>query len=263
MYLIAFSRSALAVWSSWRTGIDGHGVVLGHPHERGLDAVGAGNQDRGHPIHPPAPGVTPQPEKDLVDPSDQVRLVHPRGELGAEPARVREHPHQYVDLLPPGGVAKFQPVPLDLLTRRMLYLGGRLSLYPLAGAAVRAQRPIAQLADEGRVALRVAQLLGFVVERGSPEMGIVVKALAQVGFELLEAVLSGPATLTDLAFSLQMGPHRLAVAAQMAGNGRYRPAPFVLVALISTNSSCGNIGAGLLSRPLFCTYAAWIAGPAC
>ena len=79
-----------------------------------------------------------------MDALDQVGLVHPLGEVGAELARVREHSHQYVDLLPPGGVGEFQPIPLALLPGRVLDLGGRLSLYPAAGAAVRTQRPIAR-----------------------------------------------------------------------------------------------------------------------
>ena len=92
-----------------------------------------------------------------MDAPYQVGLIHPLGEMGAELARVRERAHQYVDLLLPGGVGEFQPIPLALFPGRVLDLGGRLSLYPAAGAAVRTQRPLAQPADKCRVALGVAQ----------------------------------------------------------------------------------------------------------
>ena len=94
-------------------------------------------------------------------------------------------------------------------------------------------------------------------------MGIVAQALAHIDCKFFEPVGGGRTALAGPSLYLEMGSYGLAVSAQMAGYRRNRPAPFALVAWISTNSSCGNIGAGLLSRPLFCTYAAWIAGPAC
>ena len=53
---------ALAVGPPRRTGIYRHGVVFGHPDERWLDAVGAGNL-RPLPSYPPASAERCRPRR--------------------------------------------------------------------------------------------------------------------------------------------------------------------------------------------------------
>lgn len=98
-------------------------VVLGHRGERRSHPPARRVADGGHPVEPPDPGETTQLTGGRVECFDQVSLLLARCERGAPLAGVRERPDQQVrGLAPPlglGRVREIEPVPLDLLARRM------------------------------------------------------------------------------------------------------------------------------------------------
>ena len=100
-------------------------------------------------------------------------------------------------------------------------------------------------AHEGRVAARVAEGDDLVVERGQPEVWVIAEARSQVGHEGLDRVGSGTAPDTGLAFTADIGADRLAIALEVAGDGRDRPAPLVQCVDLHVFSLCEH-GAGLL-----------------
>lgn len=89
-----------------------------------------------------------------------------------------------------------------------------------ARPAVRSQMPVAELAGEGVIAARVAERDQLVEHRRSPHVHVIHEPLTHVGLEAIERVgLGAP------AHSGQIATHRLAVMADMAGDGRDGPAP--------------------------------------
>ena len=97
--------------------------------------------------------------------------------------------------------------------------------HPRTGLAARAEPGHPHLAHEARVTQPVAELDDLVVERGAPDVRVVGEAGREVGDEALERVgLASPAD-AGLAFTAQVIPDRLAVPAEVTGDGRDRPSP--------------------------------------
>ena len=115
-------------WARVNTGA----VMLRHRDEGTLDPSRAGDDHRGHPINPPTSGRATQTAEDLVDPHDQMGLVVAIGTPGPELPRMRQGTDEDVELGAPRGVVQLQPVPLDLLARRMINIGMRAAFRPRA-----------------------------------------------------------------------------------------------------------------------------------
>ncbi len=121
-------------------------------------------------------------------------------------------------------VRQLHPVPLHLLTRRVL--DHRVVAAPagLAGLAVRAQPVRAQPAGERRIRPVEPQPPGLVEQRGRPHVRVVPQPLAQVGGERPERVLTAARALPGDPAAGQVGAHGLAVTIKVPGDRRDRPA---------------------------------------
>ena len=216
---------ALAIPAPGRTGFDDGAVVLGHRSERGLDVLGPRHDHRGQAVGPPHPRRPAQAPQHLVDGLDEVGLVHLFGQHAAHLARVRQRAQQHVGRRSPRRVAPLEPVPLDLLARRMIDLDGVASLDPRAGLAVRPESGQAHLAGKGWVAQGIAQPPDLVIESGRPHVRVVDEPGRQVREERLERVgrRLGPDAGDPLP--VDVGPDGLSVPAQVPGDRRDRPAP--------------------------------------
>jgi hypothetical protein len=208
-----------------RARVHADAVVLGHRREAALQLPGVRVDHRGHPVDPPPAGGAAKAAEDLVDPDHQMRLVVGLGEPDPEPARMRQRADQHVGLRTPGRVVELEPVPLDLLTRRVLDIDMRPAVARRARLAVRAQLSIAQLAGEGLVAPAIAERCDLVEQRRRPHVLIVGEPLAHVRLEAIERVRLVVGAQAGLPFAGQVGPNRLAVPADMAGDGRDGPPP--------------------------------------
>lgn len=184
-----------------RTRVHAHAVVLGDRREAPLDAAGVRVDHRRHPIDaPPARGAA-EPAKDLVDADHEVRLVVAVGEPGSEPARVRQRANEHVGLLTPRCIVELKPVPLDLLTRRVLDVDMRASVGRRARLAVRAQLPVAELTGEGLVAALVPECHQLVEQRGRPHVLIISQPLTHVRLEPIERIRLGALAHARLALA--------------------------------------------------------------
>ncbi len=152
-------------------------------------------------------------------------LVHRGGQHTTHPARVGQGAQQDVGRAAPGRPASLEPVPLDLLTRRMGDLDGQASGDPVTGLAVGPQAVGPHRTHEGRVAARVVERDDLVIEGGEPEMRVVAEAGSQVRHERLDGVGCAAASGSGLAFPADIGADGLAVALEVTGDGRDRPAP--------------------------------------
>jgi len=130
-------------------------------------------------------------------------------------------------LAPHGVVVELEPVPLDLLARRVLDVHVRSPVRRRTCLAMRAQFPVAELAGERRIRPVIPQRHDLVEEDRGPHMLIINKPLTHVRLEPIERIRTGLLTHPGLAFAVQIGPHRLAVMAHMPGNGRDRPPPLL------------------------------------
>ena len=78
--------------------------------------------------------------------------------------------------------------------------------------------------DEGRIAARIAELPDLVEQGGQPEMGIVVEAGRKIRRERLEWIRDRGSADAGRALTSDIGADRLAVAPEVTGDGRDRPA---------------------------------------
>src|SRR5262249_9956810 len=148
----------------------------------------------------------------------EVRLILPLGEDRAHLARMRERPHQQVRFPAPGRLLELEPVPLDLLARRVLDLDRGPPLDPGAGLAARPEAAPADLADEGDVAARVAQRCDLVVERRAPQVRVLDQPLAHVRLEAGEVNGDRAAAHPRYPLPAQVGADRLPVTPEVTGD---------------------------------------------
>ena len=132
---------------------------------------------------------------------------------------------KHVGRCPPRCVAPFEPVPLDLLAGGMVDLDGVSSLHASTRLAVRAQAPYPDLADEARVAERVAEGDDLVIERTGPHVAVVGEPKPDVVLDHRQRVDRRCPANARLTVAAQIAPDGLAVASQVSGDGRDRPAP--------------------------------------
>jgi len=119
-------------------------------------------------------------------------------------------------------------------------LDGEPALDPVTGLAVGPHAP-----HEGRVAARVTECDDLVVEGREPEVWVIVEAGSQVRHERLDGIRGAAASDTGFLFTADIGTDRLAVAPEMAGDRRDRPASLVQCVDFHVFSLCEH-GAGLL-----------------
>ena len=79
-----------------------------------------------------------------------------------------------------GGSAPLEPVPLDLVARRVEDLDGVSAHHAMTGLAVGSQASEADLTGERRVARLVAEAPDLVMEGGSPDVRVIGEAKRQV-----------------------------------------------------------------------------------
>src|SRR5512143_746039 len=100
-------------------------IVLRELRELRVQAVSARDHRGGHPVDAPDAGAAAQGFEDLVQRAGEVPERHLLAEHRAEAARVRQRADQGISRLAPRSALKLKPVPLNLLTRRMVDLGRR------------------------------------------------------------------------------------------------------------------------------------------
>jgi hypothetical protein len=86
---------------------------------------------------------------------------------------------------------------------------------------------LADLAHERRVAAGVAERDDLNEQRRRPQVRVIGEPGPDVDLEVDQRIIDDSDTNAGLAVAVQIGPHRLAVALEMAGDGRDRPAPFL------------------------------------
>ena len=128
---------------------------------------------------------------------------------------------------------------------RMLDLDRQAAPDPLTRLAVGPQGMGPHAAHERGVAARVAERDDLVVEGREPEVRVVTEAGPQVRDERLDGIGRAATSDTRAAFAADIGADRLAVALEMAGDGRDRPAPLVQCVDLHVFSPCEH-RAGLL-----------------
>ncbi len=227
--VIGLLHHAFAVASSRWTRPHLHTVMLGDSGKGGLHPPGVGVDHGGHPVEPPHIRAPAQRAGDPVQGVDQVRLIHRRTQPAAPPARVRQRPHQQVGASAPppvrGRVGQIDPVPLGLLTGRVLDHRDRPPRRRSARLTRRAQATDAQLAGQRRIREPVAQLEQLVVERGGPQVRVLGQPRRAVDRERLERIRRRAGTKPGLTVAVEIGADGLTVPAQVAGDRGDRPAP--------------------------------------
>jgi hypothetical protein len=218
---------AFAVAATGRADRDLNAVELRDPGERGGDLAAGGVADGRHPVEPPPPDGPPEPAQHLVEGLDQVREVLRLRQHRPPPARMRKRPHQQmgvaIDTPARRRLGQLDPVELDLLARRVLDHRPVPALRCVAGLAVRPDLVAAKRTREGRIGAPAAELDQLVEESGGPQVRVVGEPLAAVVQERYERI-RGLAALPRRTLAVQVGADRLAVASQMAGDRRDRPA---------------------------------------
>jgi hypothetical protein len=107
----------------------------------------------------------------------------------------------------------------------MVDLDGVAPLHAMAGLAVRAEPGQADLANEARIAERVAEPPDLVEERGGPDVRVVGEAGHEVVDERCQWVRPRSRSHTGLPPPSEIGTDRLSIVTLMAGDRRDRPAP--------------------------------------
>jgi hypothetical protein len=121
-------------------------------------------------------------------------------------------------------MAALEPVPLDFGTRRVLDLDRGPAVDSPARLAVGPQVRRADRPGEGGVAARVAQRDDLVEQRRQPEVRVVNEAGREIGDERGERIRDRGSPRAGRPFAPDVGTDRLAVALEVAGDGRDRPA---------------------------------------
>ena len=88
----------------------------------------------------------------------------------------------------------------------------------------RSQLPVANLANERHIALRVTEIGDLLEQCRRPDMWILGQPLAHIRLDHIERVRSRSPLPRDL-LTRKVSSHCFSVSSQMAGNSRYRPSP--------------------------------------
>ena len=115
---------------------------------------------------------------------------------------------------------------LALLASRMVDDRHRPTPGPPTRPTQRPQFADADLANERHTALPIAQSLGLVEQRRSPQVRVLGQPLTHIRFEPIERIHLPRSPLPSDALTTKVRAHRLSVSSQMAGNSRNRPSPF-------------------------------------
>ncbi len=153
-----------------------------------------------------------------------MRLILRLRDPGAEPARMRQRPHQHMRLGTPRRGRQLQPVPLHLGTRGMSDVGRGAALHPGARFTMRPQPALPQLTGERLIRPLIPQGDHFVEQGRRPHVTVVRQPLAHVRLEPVERVLHSATPYPRRPFASQVGADGLAVPAHVAGDRRDRPA---------------------------------------
>jgi hypothetical protein len=223
----ALLHDALAPRVPGRTDRDPDLVVQCDRAEAGGDPPRTRVADRAHPVEPPGPGQPAQPDGDLVQPLDQMRLVFGLGQPAAPPAGVRQRAEQQMRLPGEapgrGWVGQLQPIPLRLPTGRVLDDLPVASLRSRARRTPRPQLVPAHPGGERLIRAGVAQLDDLVEQRGQPQVRIVSQPLTAVVDELRQPLRPRRRPLTRTARAVQIGADGLAVMTGVGGDRADRP----------------------------------------
>ena len=220
---------ALAVPAPRWARLHDRAVVLGHRREamaarhgcRARSPSPAGRCARPGRCRRGGASPRPSPRSDAAWSSDSASTP-------ADPARVRQRAQQHVRGAAPRRPAPLEPVPLDLLARRVVDLDRVAALHPRARLAVRPQAaaggPGARTSGScaGSRARRPRRTATSPTDAGHRRTGPGCRPRTA---RADRAPTRGPDT--GLAVAVQIGADRLAVALEMAGDGRDRPAPFL------------------------------------
>lgn len=153
-----------------------------------------------------------------------MRLIRARSDHPPRPARMRQRPQQHIADPTPRRPAPLEPVPLDLLARRVGDLDRVAAGDPVTRLAMRAQPRGAQLADEGRVAERVAQPAHLIEQRRRPHVWVIGEPGLQIRHKQRKRIRLGPPAGTGLP-ALEIRLDRAPVTVDMAADRDIRPAP--------------------------------------
>src|SRR5215212_6235543 len=104
------------------------------------------------------------------------------------PRRVRQRAQQDIRGAAPRRPAPFEPVPLDLLARRMFDLDRVAALHPPARLTMRPQPTRTDLAHEARVAARIAERDDLDEQRRGPQVRVIREPGPDVDLELGERI---------------------------------------------------------------------------
>jgi len=152
---------------------------------------------------------------------DQVGLVLGLTQHAAPASGVGQRPDEQVRVLAPapvrGRVGQLDPVPLGLLTGRVLDHRDRATLGRGARLARRTQPPGPKGAGHRRVRAVVAQLEQLVEQRRGPQVRVIPQPLPAVRSERLERVRAAARPDPGLATG-QIRPDRLTVPTEVAGD---------------------------------------------
>jgi hypothetical protein len=217
---------ALAVAATGRADVHPAPVVLRDRGERCGHLPAGGKTDCRHPVELPSPSGPAELAHHLVQGLDQVREVLRLRQHRPPPARVRERPNQKMGMLthspPLWGIRQFQPVELDLLTRRVRDHRDVTAGGSVAGLVVRPSLITAMRPRERRVRTLVAERSHLAEQRRSPQVEIVRELLPAIRQERHERIRR-LASLTGDPLTVQIGADRLAISAQVPCDRRDRP----------------------------------------
>ncbi len=189
-----------------------------------MEAVGARDHDRRHPISPPHLRAAAQTNDDLVRGGRQVPKGHLLAEHAAEPAGVRQRADQHEPRLAPRRDRQLQPVPLNLLARRVVDLDRRRLPGPvLTGHADRPELQPPDLADQGRIGPIEPGVDQLAEQHGRLDVRVLDEPGLQIGAERFKAARRRRPVLTG-AIAGEVLPDGLAVPAGMPGDRRRIPA---------------------------------------
>ena len=203
-------RRRRSAWPPARTTAARHGCP-------GRSPSPAGRCARPGRCHRSGASPRPSPRSDAPDPATR-RAPHGSGPntAGCPTARRRCHPTGpgVVRTSPTGS-----PHPAGARSRSCP------APHPATRFAVRTQLALAELADERRIRPVVAERDDLVEQRRRPQMTVIGEPGPQIGLEPVQRIRRRRRPPPGLAFAVEVGADRLAVAVEVTGDGRDRPSP--------------------------------------